>query len=332
MQSIQQIIEPILNDVQPVVLAMIVQVEGSAYRKEGTWMLLREDGMRKGIISGGCLENDLHNRAMKLFKTGKAEVVHYDLSAEDDLGWGRGAGCNGVVSVLVRDVDDEFRHFLNLIYKQLLKKEPIYLIQSMKNFDRYAYIDLRGNRFGSWQLEFPFELDVTTPFENRAVQKCLYNEMVYFQLIWPRPALHIIGAGVDARPLARLAENVGYSVHIFDWRSELCNQVHFPTAVSLEIGDVDKLIANVHFSPLDSVVIMTHDFQLDVKLAQRLREHQLLYLGILGSKERTYRLFGGIIPNGVHSPVGLSIGADGPEEIAVSIVAELISVRRRKMI
>ena len=330
LQSIQQIIESILNDDQPVALAMIIQVEGSAYRKEGTWMLLREDGVRKGIISGGCLENDLHNRAMELFKTGIAQVVQYDLSAEDDLGWGRGAGCNGVVSVLVRDVDDEFRHFLNFIYKRLLNKEPIYLIQSTKNFDLYACMDLRGNRFGNWQLEVPLELDVTTPFENKAVQKCMNDEMVYFQLIWPRPALHIIGAGVDARPLARLAENVGYAVHLYDWRSALCNQVHFPTAVSFEVGDVDKLIANIQFSPWDSVVIMTHDFQLDVKLVQQLRERQLLYLGILGSKKRTYRLLGGVIPNGVHSPVGLSIGADGPEEIAVSIVAELIAVRRRK--
>ena len=155
----------------------------------------------------------------------------------------------------------------------------------MKNFDHYACMDLRGNRFGSWQLDVPFELDVTPPFENKAIQKCLFDEMVYFQLIWPRPALHIIGAGVDARPLARLAENVGYAVHMFDWRSTLCNQFHFPKAVSFEIGDVDKLIGNIQFSPLDSVVIMTHDFQLDVKLVQRLRKLQLLYLGILGSKK-----------------------------------------------
>ena len=144
-------------------------------------------------------------------------------------------------------------------------------------------MDLRGNRFGSWLLDVPFELEVTTPFENIAIQKCLYDEMCYFQLIWPRPALHIIGTGVDARPLAQLAENVGYAVHPFNWRNTLCNQAHFPTAVSFEIGDVDKLIANKQFSSLDSVVIMTHDFQLDAKLVQRLRERQLLYLGILGS-------------------------------------------------
>ena len=203
----------------------------------------------------------------------------------------------------------------------------------MANYDHYACMGLCGNQFGSWQLEAPFELDVNTPpFENKAKQKCLFDEMIYFQLIWPRPALHIIGAGVDARPLARLADNVGYEVHMFDWRSTLCNQFHFPTAVTFEIGDVDKLIGNKQFSPLDSVIIMTHDFQLDVKLVQRLRKLQLLYLGILGSKKRTQRLIGGEIPNGVHSPVGLSIGADGPEEIAVSIVAELIAVRRRKMI
>lgn len=152
--------------------------------------------------------------------------------------------------------------------------------------------------------------------------------MMYFQLIWPRPALYIIGAGVDARPLARLAGNVGYAVHLFDSRSALCNEIHFPTAVSFQVGDTEKLIDNISLSPLDSVVIMTHDFQLDAKLMHRLRAHQLLYLGILGSKKRTERLLGEEIPNWIHSPIGLSIGADGPEEIAVSIVAELIAVRR----
>ena len=189
-----------------------------------------------------------------------------------------------------------------------------------------------GDYFGNWQGEIPFELNAITPFQNKVGQKRMGDEMIYFQLIWPQPALYIIGAGVDARPLARLAGNVGYAVHLFDWRSALCNEVHFPTAVSFQIGDVDTLIANIPFSPLDSLVIMTHDFQLDVKLMQRLRDRQLLYLGILGSKKRTDRLLGGVIPDRVHSPVGLSIGADGPEEIAVSIVAELIAVRRGKRI
>ncbi len=334
MQSIQQMIETILSDTQPVVLAMIVQVEGSAYRKEGTWMLIQKDGARTGVISGGCLESDLHSRAIELFNTGKPEIVHYDLSAEDDLGWGRGAGCNGVVSVFVRDIDSDFRHFLTLMYKRLLAKEPVLFIQSISNFDNYAFINESEDSFGNWQGEIPFELNAFTPFQNQVGQKSQgdEDEMIYFQLVWPQPALYILGSGVDARPLARLAGNVGYAVHLFDWRSALCNVVHFPTAVSFQIGDVETLIANSSLSPLDSIVIMTHDFQLDVKLVQRLCDRQLLYLGILGSKKRTERLLGGVIPDKVHSPVGLSIDADGPEEIAVSIVAELIAVRRGKRI
>lgn len=332
MQSFQQLIETVLNDTQPVVLAMIIHVEGSAYRKDGTWMLIQKDGARIGVISGGCLEDDLHSRARELFKTGKVEIVHYDLRAEDDLGWGRGAGCNGVVSVLVRDINDDFRHFLSLIRKQLLAKEPVLLIQSISDFDNYALLKERGDWFDSWQGEIPFELNAIAPFQNKVGQKHLGDEIVYFQLIWPQPALYIIGAGVDARPLARLAGNVGYAVHLFDWRSALCNVVHFPTAASFQIGNVEKLIANISLSPLDSLVIMTHDFQLDMKLVQLLRDRQLLYFGILGSKKRTERLLGEKTPNWIHSPVGLSIGADGPEEIAVSIVAELIAVRRGKRI
>ena len=201
-------------------------------------MLIQRDGTRMGVISGGCLENDLHSRAQELFKTGKVEIVHYDLSAEDDLGWGRGAGCNGVVSVLVRDINDDFRHFLALIHKQLLAKEPVSFIQSISDFDNYAFLNKRGDWFGSWQGELPFELNDATPFQNRVGQKSMGDEMIYFQLIWPQPALYIIGAGVDARPLARLASNVGYAVHLFDWRSALCKDVHFPTAASFQIGDV----------------------------------------------------------------------------------------------
>ena len=234
-------IETVLSDDQPVVLAMIFQVEGSAYRKEGTWMLIQEDGARTGVISGGCLESDLHSRAIELFNTGKVEIVHYDLSAEDDLGWGRGAGCNGVVSVFVRDIDNDFRHFLTLMHKQLLAKEPVLFIQSISDFDNYAFLNESEDCLGNWQGEIPFELDAITPFQNKVGQKSMGDEMIYFQLIWPRPALYIIGAGVDARPLARLAENVGYAVHLLDWRGSLCNEVHFPTAVSFQIGDVEQV-------------------------------------------------------------------------------------------
>ena len=332
MQTIQKMIEIVLNIDQPVVLAMIVNVEGSAYRKEGSWMLFQEDGAQLGVISGGCLENDLRKRARELFKTGKAEVVQYDLSAEDDLGWGRGAGCNGVVSVLIRYIDLEFRQFLGLMHQKLLDKEPVLFIQSMNIFSDYGGITQSGNRYGNWEDEMPFQIDTTIPFKHKAGQELVRDKSVYVQFIWPKPILYIIGAGADARPLARLADNVGYAVHLLDWRQSLCNEIHFPTALSFRIGNVGKLVETIRFSPLDSMVIMTHDFQHDMTIIQQIRHTKLLYIGILGSKKRTQRLLGEDIPKWIHSPIGLSINADGPEEIAVSVVAELIAVRRRKIV
>ena len=326
MYSIQYMIETILNDPQAVVLSMIVNVDGSSYRKEGAWMLLQENGNRIGAVSGGCLENDLSARASRLFHTGKAELADYDLSAEDDLGWGRGAGCNGVVTVLVRDIDENFRQFLGLIHKQLIKKEPVHLLQSMSDLHDYTYM----GQDGSSSVGMLLNKDVKRPFQTKAGQFQIGKEHFYSQLIWPEPALCILGAGVDARPLAMLATQIGYAVHLFDWRDEICNKQHFPTAASIQIGDLRKQIADVNFSPLDSVVVMTHDFQTDAAIVGHLLNMKLLYVGILGSKKRSSRLFGGEIPSNIHTPIGLSIGADGPEEIAISIAAELIAVRQGK--
>ncbi|REB06090.1 XdhC family protein [Sporosarcina sp. BI001-red] len=326
MDSIQYMIKTILNDPQAVVLSMIVNVDGSSYRKEGAWMLLQENGNRIGVVSGGCLENDLSTRASQLFHTGKAEFVDYDLSAEDDLGWGRGVGCNGVVTVLVRDIDENFRQFLGIIYKQLLKKEPVRLLQSMTDFHDYTYMD----QDVSSHVGVLLNRDIERPFHTKAGQFQIGEETFHSQLIWPEPALYILGAGVDARPLAVLAARVGYAVHLFDWRDGICNKHNFPTATSIQIGDIRKQITHVNFSPLDSVVIMTHDFQTDAAIVEHLLNLKLLYVGILGSKKRSSRLFGGEIPSEIHTPIGLSIGADGPDEIAISIVAELIAVRQGK--
>lgn len=324
MTSIQQLIETVISDPQAVVLSMIVNVEGSSYRKNGAWMLHQENGNRIGVVSGGCLENDLSARASQLFHTGKVQLVDYDLSSEDDLGWGRGVGCNGVVTVLVRDIDENFRQFLGLIHKQLLQKEPVHLLQSMIDFNDYTYMD----QDISSQVGMPLNNEIERPFQTKAGQFEIDDKRFYSQLIWPQPVIYILGAGVDARPLAMLATQVGYSVHLFDWREGVCNKRYFPTAASIEIGDLRKLITQVNFSPLDSVVVMTHDFQTDAAIVNHLLNLKLLYFGILGSKKRSSRLFDGAIPSRVHTPIGLSIGADGPEEIAVSVVAELIAVRQ----
>ena len=329
MGFVHELIKEVLIDSQPSALATIVHVEGSAYRREGACIVLKENHSRTGVLSGGCLESDLETRAQEIFNTGKTEMMRYDLSSEDDLGWGLGAGCNGVISVLVRDIDANFRHSLSILNAYLLKKHPVLFIQSMKDLHKYMFLVPSGETFGNEKFPIDFEniIRSTSPFHKFAKQIDFDNETYFVQLVWPKPELYIIGAGEDARPLARLAADTGYAVHMVDWREGLCSKLHFPSATAYHVGKIDKLIETLTFSPLDSVVIMTHDFQRDIEILQRLKEEELFYLGILGSKNRTERLLGGLIPNWIHSPVGLSIGADGPEEIAVSIVAELIAKR-----
>lgn len=331
MAHIHQLVKEVLKDPQPSVFATIVNVDGSAYRKEGASIIMKSDESRIGILSSGCLENDLYCRTQALFQSGHAEVYEYDLSAEDDLGWGVGIGCNGIISILVRVVDAEFRAALVQLNQHFANRNPVLYIQSMSRINQYLFIGLNGERFGNWQEEMPFSMeDIMTsmsPFAKFVERKKIGGEIYFLQLLWPQPTLYIIGAGEDARPLAGLAVNIGYAVHMLDWREGLCSPQHFPTVQSRRIGEMTDLIDQARLSELDAVVVMTHDFQRDLKIIEKLQRMDLFYLGILGAKKRTARLFSGEIPNWIHSPIGLSIGAEGPEEIAVSIVAELIATK-----
>ena len=329
MKDFQQLILEVLKDSEQSALVTIVNVDGSAYRREGASMVIKANDSRIGVLSGGCLEKDLHYRAKEIFITGKSDIFKYDLSAEDDLGWGLGAGCNGIISVLVRNIDSSFRKSLLNLTKHLSKKKPVLLIQSMKDLNSYVFLSQCGEKFGNWKREIPIEvksiLHSSTPFCKVAEQQIIDDQPFFIQLIWPKPELYIIGAGEDARPFATLAVSAGYAVNLLDWRESLCAEEYFPSVQSRQVGELSELVANISFSSLDSVVIMTHDFQRDKKIVESLIKVPLFYFGILGSKNRTERLIGGEIPNWIHSPVGLSIGADGPTEIAVSIIAEMIS-------
>lgn len=328
MQKIESLIQTVLSTKKASVLAMIVDIEGSAYRKEGAWMLFQEGESPIGMISGGCLENDLAERADTLFHTGKIEYLSYDMSSEDDLGWGRGAGCNGIVYVLLRDVNHDFRKTLMNVYTSLKKKEPVLYIQSMQDYTQYTFVSEGDDPFGFWDSENDSEWINRKPFEKVEGQRMFGSHTYYIQLIWPQPHLYIIGAGLDARPLAEFASKVGFGVHVLDWREKLCQTKYFPEALSVRYKTNATILSGLNFSPLDAVVIMTHDFQVDLTLVSQLRSQQLLYFGVLGSKKRTARLVKNGTTHNIKTPVGLTIGADGPHEIAISIVAELIAVKR----
>ncbi|WP_096435115.1 XdhC family protein [Alteribacter populi] len=329
----------ILNELQESkhikVLSTIIKVEGSSYRKEGAVMLHKEDGSQIGLLSGGCLESDLAERFEEVIKDRTSRTVVYDTRVEDDLSWGQGSGCNGSISVLLEPIDTELEKHLKRVQEYLNKGVTIHHVKKLSELDAvtdYIFITENQQFFGNWSGEFPDHLyrrflerkNTTIVLEDS-------SERYFIQTIEPKPRLIIFGAGPDVRPLVSFAAKTGFYVIVVDWRPAFCNQSHFPDANELILDFPSSFLNEYQFISSDSVIVMTHNFQKDQEILKTLLQNKLQYLGVLGPRKRTYRLLESEnIPDKIHSPVGLPIDADGPEEIAISILAEVIKTNRER--
>ncbi|MCE5172328.1 XdhC family protein [Paenibacillus profundus] len=337
MEEIHRILETIQRTSLRSVLATITHVEGSAYRKEGACVLFLEDGSQLGMLSAGCLEADLSACVPDILETGVSRSFVFDMQSSDPLSWGEELGCGGVVHVTMEPVNDELADHLCTLKNYLDHGTEVILIKSFGSDGSvidYGFLTRDRHLFGEWRGEFPqVLLDWTSSEESwRSGMKFVSSMQsdVFVHTYYPRPRLMIFGAGPDARPLAAFAAIIGFSVTVSDWRPAFCNRRYFPDAESILLGFPEETIGMIHFSPYDYAIVMSHNFRRDQQLVRLLSERQLCYLGILGPKNRTERLLkGGPVPMEVHSPVGLAIGAEGPEEIAVSILAEIIDTYRK---
>ncbi|MFD0710777.1 XdhC family protein [Paenibacillus sp. GCM10027626] len=319
------------------VLATIIHVEGSAYRKEGTSMLFLEDGSQIGILSAGCLEADLSACVPDILETGVARSFIFDLQSSDPLSWGEESGCGGVIHVTMEPVNADLADHLCTLKHYLDQQTEVMLIKRFgpdRSVIDYGFLTGDRHLFGEWRGELPqavFDSVSSGPLRRSGMKflSSMQSE-VFIHTYRPKPRLMIFGAGPDARPLAGLAATTGFSVIVADWRPAYCDRSYFPDADSILLGFPEETTKMIHYSPYDYAVIMTHNFRRDQQLVRLLSERQLCYLGILGSKKRTERLLQEQpVSMKIHSPVGLAIGAEGPEEIAVSILAEIIYTYRK---
>lgn len=340
MEDIYQILNAIYSFTKQDVLATIIRVEGSAYRKEGSSMLFRGDGTMIGMLSANCLETDLLYRVDEIREHKTSQTIVYDMKAEDDLSWGQGAGCNGLLHVLLEPVDAYLHEHLCRLKFYLDSGSKVTMIKKLTtdySVNEYLFLADDHHLFGKWQGIVPLHVrsllnELHQTYSKSGLKYCEeLSADVYIHTFHPKPRLIIFGAGPDAIPLVKFASKVGFSVIVSDWRSHLCNDVNFPDAEQIIIGFPSEALEKLHLNQYDSVLILTHQFQRDKELLQQLKGQKLQYLGVLGSRMRTERLLDGQkIPPGIRSPVGLPIGADGPEEIAISIIAELIQLQSSK--
>ncbi|MGE8077710.1 XdhC family protein [Peribacillus loiseleuriae] len=322
MEDIYRILD-MMNDSRKKVLATIIRVTGSAYKKEGSQMLFFEDGTQIGMLSAGCLEMDLAIQAQQVLKNQMAISLQYDMSEETDLAWGQGAGCNGIIDILLEPVSEIYQRDLNVVKKLLATDKTIAMLKKYPESEEYMFIPNDGEPFGRWSGQIPrINFDLKSGV--------IAEQPIFLHIYQPKPRLIVFGAGPDAQPLVTLAAETGFSVTVCDWREEFCQKKNFPQAARLLVDFPTKLMEKISISADDFVVIMSHHFQRDQQILLSLIDKKLRYLGVLGPKERTKRLLQcDNVPEWIHSPIGMPIGAKGPIEIAVSVVAEMIEVWRK---
>jgi xanthine dehydrogenase accessory factor len=320
------------------VLATIITVEGHAYRKEGAAMLIFEDGERGGGISPGCLEADLTERVAGLLEAGAAQVIEYDMRDVDDFAWGEAVGCGGSIRVLMEPIAGTLTAALLELLKVLNRGEAgrfirhwgadgcvSYMIEAMQpkqaseksGRDSYSAVTMVGVKQAAADAS---KLTAAAIDGDKRDSFVIYCE--------PRPRLIIFGAGADAEPIAAMAGKVGFHVVVADWREALCCSGHFAGCDTF-VGSPAETVERLGVNEADYMVIMSHQLQRDRQCLDALWNLSPRYVGLLGSKSRAGQLLEGRIPpSWLKTPVGLAIGAEGPMEIAVSVVAELIAVRR----
>jgi xanthine dehydrogenase accessory factor len=294
------------------VLATLVSVDGSSYRRPGARLLLQENGGRTGSISGGCLEEDVLARSREILKTGRAAAVVYDTTSENDLVWGVGLGCHGVVRVLI----------------EKLPPHPAWVAALAENFAAGRATDLTVIHRHAEPAELGSRLGSPPATAD--------SSALFFEKVPPPTTLAIFGAGDDAQPLARFAHELGWRVTIADPRGAFATAERFPTAARLVVGPATELVARVAPSAEGLAVVMTHHYVHDVPLLRELLPRPLAYLGLLGPKKRADRILADLERENfplspaqrerLRAPVGLDIGANTPEQVALAIVAEIQTV------
>jgi xanthine/CO dehydrogenase XdhC/CoxF family maturation factor len=295
-------------------IATVIRIDGSSYRRPGAKFLIEDDGRTLGAVSGGCLEADVREVARRVIRTGTPELLHYDTGADDRTVWGLGLGCNGSVDIFVQRATDA---------------PTLESLREMR--DRIS----RG-------LGFAVHTIVKGPAED--VGRCRVVDFLalgrptglqadgartqFFDVLVPAPELFVCGAGDDSRPLASYAWDAGFAVTVLDHRETFLTPDRFPAATRVHQrpdAGVERLNPDSH----DCAVIKTHSFAHDRDWLSAFLQSPVRYIGLLGPRARAEKILkqlGASRDRRVFAPVGLNVGADGPEQIAVSIVGELLAV------
>jgi xanthine dehydrogenase accessory factor len=300
-KELQDIFHLVRERPGPLALATLVGAQGSSYRRPGARLLVDREGPLRGSLSGGCLEGDVHARAMEALAEGRPRLMQYDLRGDADLVWGSGSGCEGLLDILVEPVQG-FPEWMAWVEGAWASRTALTL-----------HTGLDGERLGQRTILRP--PDSPTPG--------------FTESFAPPPALWILGAGDDSRPLVRMAKELGWFVGLLDHRPAFARPERFPEADAVRAGHPAQVLPGLPLDDRSAVVLMTHNYVKDLEALRQLLPSPAGYLGLMGSRARGRKLLSELAGEGLradgrmHTPVGLDLGADAPETIALAILAEV---------
>ena len=331
---------------RPCALATVVEVLGSAYRRPGARMLVTDDGELTGAISGGCLEGDARQRARRVIFQGEPALVTYDTRDEDDPRHGLGPGCQGVVRILLEPLDFQdatnpleiLRHFAQHPAPAVLATVFETGAAGLKaTVGQRLLLAETGTLQGSPLLAAPLAEAARATLAAGQSQVLDLDTAAgpvraLLEVLVPPLRLVVYGAGNDAQSLVRLAASLGWHITVVDGRPNLATPARFPDAAAVRVVPVRELETALP-DPLAYHVLLSHNYAYDLAALQTLRHSPAPYVGLLGPRLKAQRLLDELdgdtetLRQRLHSPIGLDLGSETPEEIALAIVAEIQAQR-----
>lgn len=325
------------------ILATVIETAGSSYRKTGAMMFINDLGQYYGLISGGCLEPDIMRKARRCWDSGKNQTVCYDMRDEDDIGWQLGIGCGGMVKILLQPInkDNDFLE-LPLLKQQLSDRKTCHYAQDLSSSEPNNWLVKTTEPTSTVNLEC-----LSNSKSNASLNTCSNSKLqstsigqsnlIIEHKFTPAPQIAIFGGGVDAQPLAAMAEVLGWRVIMYDPRVNYAQRDKFANAEHIVRSKFLDLVRHPSLTQLDAVVIMTHNVQLDGEALLLVQQSSADFIGLLGPKHRTEKVLrsvgitAGDLQKPLSNPIGLDIGGELPESIALSITAEIHAVLEQKI-
>jgi xanthine/CO dehydrogenase XdhC/CoxF family maturation factor len=320
-------------------LATVVGVRGSTYRGLAARQLVDGEGASVGTVSGGCLDTELRRIAGDVIRAGQARLAEFDLTADDEAVWGWGIGCNGATELLVEPASTAASLATHLAAIRAGQR-PAALVHT-----------LAGGRPGARAVVTHASVEGSLPAALVEEARLALEEgrhrraedsglTVLIEVVGSPSRLIVCGAGHDAVPVVKAGAELGFEVIVVDDRRQFLAQERFPEAAALVHAEARELAKVVDLDRRSYVVVMSHNYLRDLEYLRVLVGSDVAYVGALGPGERLRRLLDDLSGDGVplpeevlarvHGPAGLDIGAEGPVEIAWSIMAEVLAVRRAR--